>query len=400
MLKAPLEQAAHALLPPSACDRWFHCPGSVVLEDGMPEVTSPYAEEGTRAHAMADAWLEGRYTLVGPTGPKDVVEMEQHVQVYLDHATELRSQHPGNVMLAEHRVRVTEHCWGTVDLSIWAPQARILFIRDYKHGAGVGVDVEDNLQTKAYAVGELLTSGYKAAYVDVGIVQPRYNHPEGAIRSRRFPASELMDFYADLKDAEARVLEASSRFANLNESPVLWEEKYLHPTEKGCRFCKAAPKCPKLLHAAQDQAKRLFLVDEPYDPRELADTLDWLPIFEGWLKNVREFAYAQAEKGYVPPRYKLVDKRASRTWRPDANRFQLAELLQTTVDKVLKPQELLPVGELTKLAPGANQKEREKALEPFTVKESSGHTLVPESDKREAINPLSAQDAFASEVFS
>ena len=385
----------HALLPPSACDRWFYCPGSVALEEGMPESTSEYAEEGTRAHALADSWLKGTVKLHAP-----LTEMEQTVKVYIDHATELRQANPGNLMQAEHRVRITEHCWGTVDLSIWAPETRVLFIRDYKHGAGVGVEVEGNLQVKAYATGELLTSGYKAVAVDVGIVQPRYHHEQGAVRSIRFPAAELMDFYADLKDAEARVLEATSRFTILNENPVLWEEKYLHPTEKGCRWCKAAPKCPKLLHKAQDLAKRVFLVNQPYDPRELADTLDWLPILEGWAKNVREFAYNQAEAGYVPPRYKLVDKRATCTWKPDANRFKLAELLQTTVDKVLKPWELLPVGELTKLAPGKNPAEREAALAAFTIKESSGHTLVPESDKRDPVSTTSAADSFGKDVFS
>ena len=61
---------------------------------------------------------------------------------------------------------------------------------------------------------------------------------------------------------------------------------------------------------------------------------------------------------------------------------------------VYKPKELLPVGDILKLCPGKNAEERAKVLEPFTIKESSGHTLVPDSDKREPVR-LDAKAAFS-----
>jgi len=61
---------------------------------------------------------------------------------------------------------------------------------------------------------------------------------------------------------------------------------------------------------------------------------------------------------------------------------------------LFKPEEMLPVGEIQKLAPGKNDKERAALLEPFVVKESSGHALVHASDKREAIR-VDAKAAFA-----
>lgn len=47
----------HALLSPSSAHRWCSCPGSVALTKDLPNVSSPYAEEGTRAHRLAELAL-------------------------------------------------------------------------------------------------------------------------------------------------------------------------------------------------------------------------------------------------------------------------------------------------------------------------------------------------------
>ena len=47
----------HALLAPSAAKRWLTCTPSARVEALLPERTSPYAEEGTIAHAVAESLL-------------------------------------------------------------------------------------------------------------------------------------------------------------------------------------------------------------------------------------------------------------------------------------------------------------------------------------------------------
>ena len=42
---------AHALLSPSSAVTWLTCVGAPALYKDMPDETSEYAEEGTRAHA-------------------------------------------------------------------------------------------------------------------------------------------------------------------------------------------------------------------------------------------------------------------------------------------------------------------------------------------------------------
>lgn len=49
----------HALLSPSACHRWRACPASVVLTKDLPDESSDFAEEGTRAHRLAELKLLG-----------------------------------------------------------------------------------------------------------------------------------------------------------------------------------------------------------------------------------------------------------------------------------------------------------------------------------------------------
>ena len=58
---------AHAILSPSAAARWLKCPASVAMTATMPEETSPYALEGSIAHAVAESVLTGE-TYRAPEG--------------------------------------------------------------------------------------------------------------------------------------------------------------------------------------------------------------------------------------------------------------------------------------------------------------------------------------------
>ena len=59
----------HALLSPSAAHRWMHCTASPTVEAMLPDPGSPYAAEGTLAHAIAE--LKLRKAFVKPMGPKN-----------------------------------------------------------------------------------------------------------------------------------------------------------------------------------------------------------------------------------------------------------------------------------------------------------------------------------------
>lgn len=356
------------------------------------------------AHSVAEAMLRSQEI---PNGATE--EMLKHLEVYVGNMDEL-ADHPDAVMHTEKQVIVTDEVWGTADGIVWRPDQHTLYVRDLKYGAGVGVEVSDNLQLKIYALATLLTMKYPAKIVNVGIVQPRYPHPDSPVRSKDYDSVDLIDFHGDLLDATKRVRAARAngdlylKFRGKDPAAAKeWEDKYLTPSEKGCRWCLAAPSCPKVKNKAQEMAKQVFAAAttgngdvRSYDPEELARALDFLPILEGWIKNVREFAYREAEKGHAIPSYKLVEKRADRKFKPGVT-DDLAKALGVEPKALFGPAPMLGVTEIQKLAPGKNDKERAKILEPFVTKESSGHTLVHESDKREAVR-IDARAAFAETI--
>lgn len=370
---------SHAKLSPSAAERWMTCPGSVVLSADMPNKSSVFAEEGTQAHELAEKLLSGSTFTINADEP-----MLDNVMVYVEHVTGL-----GGVLHVEQRVRVTDNLWGTADAVVWQPEDNHLHIVDLKYGAGVPVEVIGNLQLKIYALATLLTFEYPAERVTATIVQPRCPHSDGPVRSITFDVVDLVDFHADLVDAIERVEDAASYSGQVS---VRWQDDYLTPSDKGCRWCLASPICPKLKGMAQDAAKKVFAKGSPYDPAELAATLDTLPLLEGWIKNVREFAYEEAERGAAIPDWKLVEKRATRKWRNESEAAVILEKHFPDEAKTIffsEPSLLSPAQVEKKLS-----KDQYTLLDELCVKESSGHTLVHGSDKRQAIK-VDAKSAFA-----
>lgn len=380
----------HAKLAPSAAERWMTCPGSVVLSEGMVESESEYADEGTRAHAMAEKWLIGHLARHGetPTFKKpEEIEMAKHVKTYIDECLSLNIK--GAKIYIEKVVAIDKDVYGTADFIAWHPKSATLHVRDLKYGAGVPVDVGRNTQLRIYAFAALITMKLPAAVVSIGIVQPRYEHPDGPVRVVDFDVAELIDLHADVAEAVERVAVATEA-----KGAKGWDNKFLVPSEKGCRWCQASAKCPALRNKAQFLAKQVFAPAVAYDPMLLAQTLDFLPILEAWIKNTREFAYGEAEKGREIPDYKLVEKIANRKWKENFAAVALVEAIGCNVIEIWKPTELINVGDAAKMAPGKNAKERDQVLEPFVERKSSGHTLVHISDKRDPIR-IDAKAAFA-----
>ncbi|MGQ9671482.1 MAG: DUF2800 domain-containing protein, partial [Desulfosoma sp.] len=146
----------HAKFPPSKAHRWLVCPGSVALEEKIPDtVQSPAALEGTLLHeAAAKHLLEG--TDPSPNTPA--------VQLYVK---TVRS-HPG-LLLVERKVEVEKDlCWGTLDAAVVGGKS--LHIIDAKFGKHP-VQATGNPQLMLYALGLTRELGHKG-HVELIIVQP------------------------------------------------------------------------------------------------------------------------------------------------------------------------------------------------------------------------------------
>jgi hypothetical protein len=407
------ELPVHSKVGFSSRKRWAACPGSVKLSEGIPSTSSKYAEEGTAAHALQQHCLlkdKHATSMVGQSfeyedhgEQKTIViqeEMATNIQGVLNSIRNMLDKDLCSEIRVEERLHlkeIHEDLFGTGDVIVWLPGIKRLVCRDLKYGAGVAVDIEDesgqaNAQLEGYALGALLKyPRWHPVEVEIIIDQPRAFHSSGETsRSKILPVSYFVDMAADIVDEVKLTEKASADYGRMQ--PIAWEVSYLHQGEH-CRWCPAAALCPKLKNKAQELAKKVFAPAVAYKPEELSTTLDWLPVLEAWIKHVREFAYAEAEQGRTPPQYKLVEKEGRSKWRSDIA-LALSEALDIPLADLFEPASMKGITEIKKLAPGKNDKERAEFVSEFTTRESSGHALVHESDKRAAVQ-LDAKSAFA-----
>lgn len=363
-----MAELAHSKLGASSMERWSTCAPSVRLSEGMPEIKSKYAEEGTLAHEHAAYYLENRKW-------RDDLEMEMRdaVQTYTGVVlSDLSAAGADAKLFVEKRFdlsKVYPGLFGTSDAVLYEPKHKLLRVYDYKHGQGIAVDVEQNVQLMYYGLGALLEIGLPAEDVELVIVQPRCYHKNGPVRRWNLPATDLIDFAADLAE-----------YAKRTEDPNA-------PIVPGdhCRFCRAAPKCPAMVDKATSLAKLAFSPVEkskPDESEQLGQLLPWLDTLEDWIKNVRQYAYHEAEHGRPPKGWKLVQKVARRKWRSET------EVLNRVREKNLKAEDFIVIKKEIKTAPAVEKEMGKDVFALFSdlvVAESSGTTLVPESDKRPAV---------------
>lgn len=364
----------HSKIGASSYKRWKKCPASVRLSEGIPNTTSAYAQEGTRAHAAAE------YRLIHKSWPKDVSdEMREAAQIYVDEIENrikvLQIKKVKYFFELEKRLNLASlhpGLFGTADCIIYDPSELKLSVIDYKHGAGVAVEVEQNEQLMYYGLLALanISEERKNLIVDkveLVIVQPRCPHPNGPVRRWECDAIDLIDFQEDLL-ADAKRTEDPN-------APVVPEDP-----EKGedhCRFCPASPVCPAKHQNAIALAKEEFRAELSYNPETLSKALHFVPTLKAWIKSVEEFSEREASQGRIPPGFKQVQKRGSRRWKDEA---QAVKFLKTggfcLTDKDIFTREFKSPAQIEKLL----GKEGKKKLEEHVLMESSGLKLVPDSD--------------------
>lgn len=367
---------AHARLSPSASRMWMACPGQPNLASKVENRSSAYADEGTDAHWLASEIILGRVKPVlgvkCPKGNMSTLDMLRAVGVYV---AEVRRQiQDGDDWDVEQRLKYSDELYGTADFTRYRPATGELCILDYKHGANVGVEVFNNPQPLIYGLMKAKYLGNQGiTSISFGIVQPRFEHPDGPIRYWTIDAVELLDF----EDKLLAAVEATRK----PDAP-------LNPGSH-CRWCPAKAICPANKALALEAAQKDFGPGLPYEPKELAATLEKLPIIESWVKATREFAYAEAMAGNAIPGFKLVEKRATRKW---ANEADAAAALENILprDELYEPPSLLSPAKIEKLL----GKDGKKQIASLTVAESSGLTLVHQSDKRPPASRATAAEDF------
>lgn len=374
---------AHSALGPSAAHRWGTCPGSVnaerlwKLEHPDAIDSSPWAEEGTRAHELAEHLLNNPH-LPEPGDEIDTmqdVDMLRHCLRYRDYCQALLL--PTSMMWVEERVtmpRVHKSCFGTGDFIAYEPVSMHLDVADLKYGSGLFVDVYENPQAMLYAEGarQMLHDRHrlKVRSITVHIFQPRAMQGEN-IAHYKFSNLRLDDFVSDMHYAACATEVDVDTFV---------------PGDKQCRWCKANPCAARAKQMHELFADEFEDIDDGVEeamgmtPFLTDDDVGaWLTRVEplkAFVAKIEAMAYDRVMDGKTIPGHKLVQGRGSYQVDREALEFVLGE-------KAYREPELRSKTDIEKLL-GARQFRTNVA---DLYRRSPGKPkLVPASDPRPAWN--------------
>lgn len=401
---------AHAKLGASSTKRWMTCPGSVALIDTLPAkpAAGAAADLGSAAHGLAEHCLLNDaepWEFMGEPHPMPEfadrytvdADMVDAVTVYTNHIRQLVAGLPGAVIMQnaiERRVTFNQNVvgswakelFGTADFLYFDEAEMTLYIRDYKHGAGEGVEVEDNTQMLYYAgaaasmlCGERkMSKGWVAQLrIDCGIIQPRKPHSEGPVRTVLWSGAYLLKWITET--LQPAVEAARSPDAAFNYS------------EGGCLFCPAKAVCSTYAKAVTDAAMLEFgqdtlgVPDTPISsmtPEQLAAILNARKAVTSWFDAVEEYVKCGLIQGndVAGGQYKLVAGRSSRDWQDE--RAAVEFLLSAGVPREnVVTEKVVSPAQAEKLI----GKEHKEELAKIISSSEGRPSLVPSSDKRPAI---------------
>lgn len=269
---------------------------------------------------------------------------------------------------------------GTVDCEIRSGKS--LTIVDYKYGAGVGVEVEGNTQLLSYS--ELSESNSPEGFDEVVlvVVQPRFSHSDGPVRSWSPTPEGRAEFRAEIV-----------RVWNLADSEASFK------AGEHCRWCPHKVNCQTLYQLSLDAVASDFSGEEistpetgglPHKmtPEIAAEILEKRKTVDLFFKSVAQYVHQTLEAGTSVPGLKLVEKRGNRSWAVDSevltakaySRFKLGK-------KKIFETKILSPAQMEKLT-------SKKFVSEFCESRVTGTTVVPESDKRAAVETKPLETMF------
>lgn len=392
-------ERAHALLGASKASQWINCPPSARLQESVPDKRSEYADEGTAAHELSELILRRTLTPCNEaerlkldkaiayfkeSNPYYCSEMESAVSDYVDAVTErfmaAKARSSDAVILLEDRLDFTEWVpdgYGTGDVVLISDE--VMEIIDLKYGKGVPVSAIGNPQLRLYGLGAWSNWNYLYSIKEVNltIVQPRLD----SVSTDTVLLGELIEW------AET-VVKTAAALADAGEGE--------YKSGDHCRWCKVKGNC----RARADENMKA-LAYEFQDPallslEEVGSVLFVAEQLKAWAKDVEDYAFEQAKNGTKIPAWKLVEGRSNRViTNKEALKVKLIEA-GFEESKLLKPQELLGIGDLETKVVGSKKKFA-ALVGDLVIKPQGKPVLVPETDKRPELNSI--ENDFANENF-
>lgn len=361
----------HAFLSASASHRWIECPPSAMACAGVEERASPYAQQGTDAHALCEYKLENALG----RSPNDPTEDLAYFDSEMDDCSDeyctfvMEQVEEAKKFCADPLVLVEEH----LDFSRWVPDGfgtgdcvivadHVLHIVDMKYGSGIEVESEGNSQMQCYALGALDTYDgiYNIQEIKMTIFQPRRNNVSTAVISK-----------TDLLAWAENILAPTAKLAS--------EGKGEFKAGDHCQFCRIKASCRKRAEYNLEMAKYDFAVPDTLETAEIAVILPRIDNFISWANDIKNYALQQALSGVKYDGYKIVEGKSNRKFTDED---AVASVVQNAGYDPYE-RKLLGITALTSLL---GKKKFDKLLGGLIMKPPGKPALVSDKDKRPAFN--------------
>ncbi len=369
----------HAILSASGSHRWLNCTPSARLELEFENTTSEAAREGTAAHALCEHKLKKflKKRSKRPVSDYNSDEMEECTDAYAEFAMEQYEEAKKSckdpVILIEQKLDFSCYVpegFGTGDCIIISDDK--LHIIDFKYGQGILVEAEHNPQMMLYALGalEIYDTLYDIKEVSMTIFQPR-----------RENVSTWTISIEELKAWAEKELKPKAQMAYDGDGEYL-------PGE-WCTFCKAAVKCRARAEEKMKLARMEFKMPPLLTDAEIEEVLTVLPDLTKWANEITAYATEAAiHHGKEWNGFKVVEGRSNRKYRDEQ---LVAKAAKEHGYTDIYRQSLIPMTEMQKLM---GKSAFEEILGDLIYKPLGKPTLVPNTDKRPAMNVTNAENEF------
>jgi hypothetical protein len=283
--------------------RYMVCAGYLHLDVEESE-GGDAAKEGTAAGEFLEWLLTNKPLLNVATNG---VYIDTDIKFYINSVSKNITDRNATEVLCETRIdwQTRSGIWirGQYDAAFIDNEGK-LCIEDLKYGWGI-VEVKENWQLLAYAIGEVIRRGQAFDKISLKIHQPRPHHEDGSTREWILSYSELLEYKEQI---ELRMIDLANGRKEFQ-------------TSKHCKYCSgAAEACTafsRLFYRALEISTEFY--QDSLTEEEIANQLDQIKRAEEVIKikadSLVELGTSRIKKGKLIPGYIQVDKFSNRVWK-------------------------------------------------------------------------------------
>ena len=307
----------HDLMSPSSIERIIACPPSFDICKSIEEKASSYADEGTLAHDLCELlilrhlrrihekpFLERLKKIKAVTDPSGKPyynkvmhgHCEKFAAFVISKFHSLKKSNPEAQIFLEIKVTIDQgirKSFGYLDVIIISNY--FCYIIDFKYGAGVLVEAEDNGQLRMYALGVMNTFEdiFPFFAFNMIIYQPRMDNISYFVQDDK----QLLEWAdVEMKPAIALAIKGNGEMK----------------AGAHCKFCKARPNCRVNANYQLELEKHNSCPPELIEEKEIKNIVRRASELSSWCESIKEWALSQALKGKKIPGMKLVRGRGQR----------------------------------------------------------------------------------------